>query len=224
MNTLIESVIDNMEKQLVGYQYLLTYRYHNLCVKAEPMALLSVIVRMNGEEQEIEQVADVVVPDDYHFQILPKITNSLEEINMGILTVHPEFEPSFKQMDPENPDSQYLMYKMPVVNKERRDILMETSKVLHDECKVRIEEVCADEIADFGELFVSNPQNFNEASQAIDKLRKEYLENIDQLMEKKQDEIEDAYMHYAEGTPAPQAEPEGEDYFIDGIRMGAEEE
>lgn len=162
---MISSVIENMEKQLVGYQYLLTYRYHNLCVKAEPMALLSVIVRINGEEQEIEQVADVVVPDEYHFQILPKMTNSLEEINMGILTVHPEFEPSFEQMDKENPDSQYLMYKMPVVNKERRDILMETSKVLHDECKVRIEEVCADEIADFGELFASNPQNFNEASQ-----------------------------------------------------------
>lgn len=119
-----------MEKQLVGYQYLLTYRYHNLCVKAEPMALLSVIVRMDGEEQEIEQVADVVVPDEYHFQILPKMTNSLEEINMGILTVHPEFEPSFELMDPENPDTEYLIYKMPDVDKERRDMLMEAAKVL----------------------------------------------------------------------------------------------
>ena len=36
MNTLIESIIDNMEKQLVGYQYLLTYRYHNLCVDQQP--------------------------------------------------------------------------------------------------------------------------------------------------------------------------------------------
>lgn len=224
MNTLIESIIDNMEKQLVGYQYLLTYRYHNLCVKAEPMALLSVIVRMDGEEQEIEQVADVVVPDEYHFQILPKMTNSLEEINMGILTVHPEFEPSFELMDPENPDTEYLIYKMPDVDKERRDMLMEAAKVLHDECKVRMEEVCADEIADFGELFANNPQNFNEASQAIDNLRKEYLDNIYQLMEKKQDEIEEAYLHNTETTPAPQAEPESEEGYINGIRMGAEEE
>ena len=113
---------------------------------------------------------------------------------------------------------------MPDVDKECRDMLMEAAKVLHDECKVRMEEVCADEIADFGELFANNPQNFNEASQAIDNLRKEYLDNIYQLMEKKQDEIEEAYLHNTEATPAPQAEPESEEGYINGIRMGAEEE
>ena len=219
MNTLVSTVLDNLEKQLAGYQYLLTYRYHNLCVKAEPTALLPVTININGEEQDIEQVADVATPDDFHFQILPKMTNSLEEINNGILSAHPEFKPSFEQMDSENPDTQYLVYEMPKVDKERHDFLMEATKGLHDECKARMEEICATQITDFGELFTSNSESLKETTDAIKDLRNEYLDNIDDLMDKKQGEIEEAYAHYLEETEEAQAE-EGNDFdFSKGMRQ-----
>lgn len=141
MNTLVSTVLENLEKQLAGYQYLLNYRYHNLCVKADPTALLPVTIKINGEDQDIEQVADVATPDDFHFQILPKMTNSLDEINDGVLSAHPEFKPSIEQMDSENPDTQYLVYEMPKVDKDRRDFLMEATKGLHDECKDSLRSV-----------------------------------------------------------------------------------
>ena len=94
MNTLVSTVLENLEKQLAGYQYLLNYRYHNLCVKADPTALLPVTIKINGEDQDIEQVADVATPDDFHFQILPKMTNSLDEINDGVLSAHPDLNTS----------------------------------------------------------------------------------------------------------------------------------
>ena len=219
MNTLVSTVLDNLEKQLAGYQYLLTYRYQNLCVKAEPAALLPVTININGEEQDIEQVADVATPDDYHFQILPKMTNSLEEINIGILNAHPEFKPSFEQIDSENPDTQYLVYEMPKVDKERHDFLMEATKGLHDECKARMEALCGSQIDDFTELFVSNPESLKEATDAIKDLRNEYLDNIDDVMEKKQDEIEEAYARYlVEEEEAHAAEDDNFD-FSKGMRQ-----
>ena len=41
MRIAIESTIHEMEGRLNGYLALLIYRYANLCVKAQPMALLS---------------------------------------------------------------------------------------------------------------------------------------------------------------------------------------
>ena len=41
MKIAIESLIHEMEGRLGGYVTLLVYRYANLCIKAQPMALLS---------------------------------------------------------------------------------------------------------------------------------------------------------------------------------------
>ncbi len=222
MNTLVSTVLENLEKQLAGYQYLLNYRYHNLCVKADPTALLPVTININGEDQDIEQVADVATPDDFHFQILPKMTNSLDEINNGILSAHPEFKPSIEQMDSENPDTQYLVYEMPKVDKDRRDFLMEATKGLHNECKARMETLCASQITDFGELFASDPDRLHEASDAVKDLRNEYLDNIEDLLDKKQNEIEEAYANYLDEQNAVNEDTDDFD-FTKGMRQDSDE-
>ena len=69
MKIAIESLIHEMEGRLSGYVTLLVYRYANLCIKAQPMALLSAqIIDEEMGEMTIEQVAGVTIPDEFHMK------------------------------------------------------------------------------------------------------------------------------------------------------------
>ena len=73
MNVFITSQIESVEKKMAGYHALLSYRYSNLCVKADPTSLLSVTLVMGSTEKDIEEVAEVAKPkDDYHLIVIPK--------------------------------------------------------------------------------------------------------------------------------------------------------
>ena len=47
----IETLINEMKSKMSGYAVMLQYRYMNLCVKAEPAALLSFTVTDDEEEE-----------------------------------------------------------------------------------------------------------------------------------------------------------------------------
>ena len=151
MNSFIESEINDTEKRMTGFRYLLTFRYMNLCVKADANSLLPVTVVADGEEKNIEDVGEVMITDDYHIAIIPKKANYLKAIQEGVADAHPEFKTKVLRME-EDEDSTFLLYEMPPVNKERRDFLDEAVKSLHDECKVRLEEIRAEELAGFAQL------------------------------------------------------------------------
>ena len=44
MNSLVLSQIDDIRQQMVGYTTLLSFKYVNLCIKADAMSLLPVTV------------------------------------------------------------------------------------------------------------------------------------------------------------------------------------
>jgi hypothetical protein len=63
MKIAIETLIHEMEGKLGGYVTLLMYRYANLCIKAQPLALLS--AEIEDEElgtMKIEDVAGLTIP------------------------------------------------------------------------------------------------------------------------------------------------------------------
>jgi len=52
MKKAIEILIRELDSKLGGYAALLNYRYLNLCVKAEPVALLPVVIEdKDGDTQ-----------------------------------------------------------------------------------------------------------------------------------------------------------------------------
>ena len=75
MNNFILSEIKEIEKKFGSYQYLLTFRYANLCIKADAMSLMPVTVAVGATGMNIEEVAEVAELDDYHLGIKcsPKI-------------------------------------------------------------------------------------------------------------------------------------------------------
>ena len=137
MNSFTTSEIKSFEKKLGSYQYLLTFRYSNLCVKADPISLLPVSITVGNREQNIEDVAQVVQMDDFHIVVVPKQMDVLRDVQEGIFEAHPEFKMSIEQMEKNDPSSRFILCEMPPVDKPRYDLLTEATKNLYEECKAR---------------------------------------------------------------------------------------
>jgi ribosome recycling factor len=151
MNKFTISEIQEIEKKFGSYQYLLIFRYANLCIKADPMSLMPVTVAVGATGMNIEEVAEVAEMDDYHLGIIPKNQDLLRDIEEAILYAHPEFKISHEEMEEGDPDSIFLICEMPEVDKDRRDVLTEATKSLHDECKAQMDAVLLEEKNGFAE-------------------------------------------------------------------------
>ena len=180
MNVFITSQIESVEKKMAGYHALLSYRYSNLCVKADPSSLLSVTLVMGSTEKDIEEVAEVARPkDDYHLIVIPKVQDFIMDINQAVQVAHPEFKVEQKPLGDGNDQHRFLLYEMPEVDKDRRDFLNQAVDSLYDECKARIEAVTNEE-----------------ANDQLNKSHDDYMAKIQSLLNQKRQEIEEGYQRY----------------------------
>ena len=213
MRKAIEILIGEMESKLSGYAALLNYRYLNLCVKAEPMALLSInVINDEGENQDLEDVAFAMLADNYTFEIIPKDPNAIYAICKGLLKDHPEFKQDvvtpadnrklFRNVENER----HILCKMPEVNKDRHDFLMDAVKTLYDKCKVEIEKVDAAYSAKLATKISGFPkEEIEEAMNKMEDSQQMYNKMIENYLTSKQKEIEDAYQHYLDEQAAKKA-------------------
>ena len=189
MNVFITSQIESVEKKMAGYHALLSYRYSNLCIKADPASLLPVTLIMGSMEKNIEEVAEVAKPaDEYHLAVVPKMQDFIMDINQAVQVAHPEFKMELKPLGDGNDQHRFLLYEMPEVDKDRRDFLNQAVDSLYDECKARIEAVTNDQKMTFAEFLASKPEE--------DKSHDDYLEKIQSLLNQKRQEIEEGYQRY----------------------------
>ena len=79
MNLYITSAVKELKEKLNAYLSLLSYRYSNLCVKAELGALMPVTVEAE-RSYNLEDVAKVATPDDFHFEVYPDLPDHLQPI------------------------------------------------------------------------------------------------------------------------------------------------
>ena len=199
---------------------LFNYRMMNLCVKAEPAALVPVIVTIGGKQCDLEEVAEIRRPDDYHFEIRAKNERPLQNIIEGIMDVHPEFIMEKKtEKDLEDKEVLYLSYKMPPVNKDRHDLLSDTTKVFYDECVANIEAAHTKQEALFVEALLHAPvDEANEAKDGVKTLYDNGKDEAEKLYNAKIEEIENAYQDY---LSSDQENDDTEDFdFSKGMRFG----
>lgn len=201
MNSFTTSELKAFEKKLSSYQYLLTFRYSNLCVKADPLSLLPVNVIVGSREQNIEEVAEVVQMDDLHLAVIPKRMDVIRDVQEGIFEAHPEFIMSIEQMDENDADSRFIYCEMPPVDKQRRDLLTEAVKNLYEECKARMDAVLLEEKRIFVELLAEDPESLQEVVDQINEKHSNAVSDIQELRDKKLEDIEDAYEKYLEEHP-----------------------
>ena len=180
-----------------------SYRLMNLCVKAEPVSLLSVEAMIEGESQKLEKCAQIGKEDDYSFQIFPNYDGDIPALAKAIFMDHPEFKQELKTMqvdiseDESKPDMQdvyYIQVTMPEVDDNRYDVLKNGVKGLYEENKAQMEAVSAKYDAKFATLLDGeSPEDVKKVKEARDKQTKTWYEQRDKIYNDKLQEIEDAH-------------------------------
>lgn len=183
-----------------GYNMMFNYRMMNLCVKAEPGALVPVIVTVGGKDYNLEEVAQIRRPDEYIFEIRANNGDYLQNIIDGIMDVHPEFVFEMKtEKDIEDKDVNYAQYTMPEVDKDRYDLLSETTKAFYNECLVSIDAVYAQKEAKLAEVAVHAPaEDVQQFKDELDEYYNNAKDEAQKMRDMKLQEIEEAYLHYQE--------------------------
>ena len=208
MRRSIKIIIGELDGKLTGHAALLNYRYMNLCVKAEPAALLSfTITDIEGNTYNIEEVADTLMPDDYSFEFVPKEMGMLPFIQEGIAEAHPEFKQKvikpeaddryFYPDTPEYDQERHLICTMPEVDKNRYDLLKQSVKALYDERKVEMDKIKAEYTQTLAEKTADLPkQEADEAKKRMEDLCNQYSEATKEFRNKKEQEIEEAHKEW----------------------------
>ena len=201
MRKSIEALISEMKSKMSGYAVMLQYRYMNLCVKAEPAALLSFTVTDDeGEETNLEDVASAGMANDYQFEIYPNDPKMVFAICKGIKTAHPEFkiDTRTEESDEESEENQVVIVcTMPEVNKDRHDLLIEGVDTLYDQCKAKLDANHATYKTRLtAKLVGSSEDDIQEAEDELEKVYKTHDDICLEYKEEKVKEIEEAYQRY----------------------------
>lgn len=214
MKVAIETLIHEMESKLTGFAALLVYRYANLCVKAQPMALLSAqIIDEELGEMKIEEAAGVIMPDEYHLKVVPFDPRFNIPLCKAIMKEHPEFKQELvTPEDAADEMERHLILTMPVVNKDRHDALTDSVNVLYDGCKAKMDKTSADYRLKLEKKIVvlRTDDERNEAKDAMENAIKTYQDMVDTVKADKLKEIDEAYQHYLDDKTAQKAQADEE--------------
>ena len=205
MRRSIKMLLGEMDVKLTGHAGLFNYRYMNLCIKAEPVALLSLTVTdIEGNVYNIEEVADTMMRDEFSFEFVPRDMEMLPFIQKGIEEAHPEFKQEvvkpkdedhfFMANTVEYEAERHIICKMPEVDNNRYDVLKESVKTLYDQCMTEIEKVKAK----FTQMLADKTSELpkKEADEATDQMKKltdQYDDICKTYRDKKVEEIEESH-------------------------------
>lgn len=230
----ISLLLGELESKASGYVALLNFRFFNLCVKAEPAALLPITIKMLGKEYDLEQVADAAKPNDFQFVIFPKDDSFRLDISKGIAKMHPEFEQKFMKVDENgklvelseesetNKSTKCIRLTMPKVNKDRRDLLTEGVKGLYEQCKLKLDS----NFTFYGQqvvakLFGAQKEEIDEAKEALEDIKTQHYDLAKTYRDNKLEEIETAFQEYlSEQTSKEQKDKEQYDASNKDVTQG----
>lgn len=204
MKNRIATRLGELEGKLNSSIALLCFHYLNLCVKAEPVSLLPVVIKAEGEEYKIEEVAKVAMPQENQLMIYPESQEILFEIGKAIAVAHPEFDQDIVSIesdpntDADDPNADKgILLTMPVVNDDRHEALMDAVKTLFDETKTRMDFHIGVYTTKVSTQLAGAPaEEIKEAKDGIQELSDRYGDLAKQYREQKEKEIEEAYQLY----------------------------
>ena len=179
------------------------YRLMNLCVKSEPVALLPILVNIEGELQKLEECAQISKDDDYTFKVFANYSSDIPALAQGIFKTHPEFKQELFEEEVEYIDEDgeervdkvpYILLTMPEVNDERYDVLKDGVKAIYEDTKVKMENVIANADVKMAELMAGESEaDIEKVKKNRDKQVKTWTEQRDKVYNKKLQEIEEAH-------------------------------
>ena len=181
-----------------GYVTLLMLRYANLCVKADATSLLSASININGQENDIEAVAQVGILQENELAVAPKQPAFIQQIGAGVMKAHPEFKMEIVQPEDSNDeDDRFLKFTMPEMDDARHDLLLEGVEVLNDQCVNKVNAVFTIYSAKISEKMVGqDPQAIEDVVNMLKEVFDFYNDIIKTQTDEKKKDIEDAYQQF----------------------------
>ena len=203
MNRAAIREFDKMSDSLSTLNAQFAYRLMNLCVKSEPVALLPILVNIEGELQKLEECAQISKDDDYTFKVFANYSSDIPALAQGIFKTHPEFKQELFEEEVEYIDEDgeervdkvpYILLTMPEVDDERYDVLKDGVKAIYEDTKVKMENVVANADAKLTTLMANESEaDIEKVKKNRDKQVKTWTEQRDKVYNKKLQEIEEAH-------------------------------
>ena len=216
MRITVYKLLQEAQQKMNGYAVYMNYQFMHFGVKAEPAALLSVEVEVGGERMNLEDVADVAIPQDDQFALIPKEQDFLFDICKAVAQAHPDYKIGQKSINEEEEDSldgeedRYVLCTMPEVNDDRHDVGMNYVKAIYEEMTAKIDTTHAAYRAEIiKQLASAKPEEIDEAKEEFQKIYDQMKDICKSYREEKEKQIEEAYQDYLKKkAEAEQAESE----------------
>ncbi|MEE0990848.1 MAG: ribosome recycling factor [Paludibacteraceae bacterium] len=201
-NKTINEIFDETKQKMNGHTMLFYFHLSNLCITADPMALLSATVKIEGQDLNLEDVASVSIPNDKQFSILPKDKDYLVPITKAIKLEHPEFKLEEKEEKDEisGENNIVIYYTMPEMNQERHDICMELIKADFDATNTKLEAIFSQGSAKVAlKMANASEENMQLAKDKLQEIYDWHTDTLKKLKEEKEKEVEEAFQAYQTG-------------------------
>lgn len=201
-NKTINELFDETKQKMNGHAMLFYFHLSNLCITADPMALLSATIKIEEQDFNLEDVAIVSIPNDKQFAIIPKDAEYLLPITKAIKLEHPEFEMEEKTEKDEitGEDNIVIYYTMPKMNKDRHNVCMEYIKTQFDITNTKLEAIFSQGSAKVALKMVNaSEENIKLAKEKLQEIYDWHTNTIKKLREDKEKEVEDAYKAFLSG-------------------------
>lgn len=195
----VTDLFEGMKLKMNGYAMLYHFHLSNLCIKADPMALLSATIEIDDRELNLEDVATVSIPEEKVFAVTPKDPDYLFPICKALKLEHPEFEMEEKTEKNVFTDKEetVIYYTMPTVNEDRRDACMDYIKVRYEAIAAKIDTAHAAHSAKISaKMAGASAENIDAVKDKIQEIYDWHMNLCKQLREDKEKEVEDAYQEY----------------------------
>ena len=201
-NKTINELFDETKQKMNGHAMLYYFHLSNLCITADPMALLSATIKIEEQDLNLEDVAIVSIPNDKQFAIIPKDAEYLLPITKAIKLEHPEFEMEEKTEKDEitGEDNIVIYYTMPKMNKERHNVCMDYIKTQFDITNTKLEAIFSQGSTKIAlKMANASEENMQLAKDKLQEIYDWHTNTIKKLREDKEKEVEDAYKAFLTG-------------------------
>jgi ribosome recycling factor len=198
-NKTINELFDETKQKMNGHTMLFYFHLSNLCIKADPMALLSATIKIEDKDLNLEDVASVSIPNDNQFAVRAKDTEYIMPITKGIKLEHPEFKLEEKTEKDEITGEDYVViyYTMPEMNEERHNVCLEYIKANFDATSAKLEAIFSQGSAKVAlKMTGASEENIKLAKDTLQEIYDWHTDNLKKLKEDKEKEVEDAYQAY----------------------------
>jgi len=182
MNEEIKFILDSTKEAMENAIKHLKKQFVNIRAgKASPAMLGSVMVDYYGSQTPLSQVANVNTPDGRTITVQPWEKNMLQEIERGIAYANLGFNPMN--------NGETIIINVPPLTEERRRSLAKQAKAEAEDAKVSVRTARKDANNDIKKLDSVSEDAKKNAEVDVQQMTDTYVKNIDELFEKKEEEI-----------------------------------